>query len=189
MGSPRAENARAAELLAKLVENAEKQPDPPEKPSLEIGRRLEPDPGAAPMLRIRRFLTDMAYFREDVHTASWKSYGVDGKCWETLTYIWRGEASTPAEISKQVSEYRSYTEADYKAAVDDLVARGWLEPQNKQYVITEDGKKVRQEAEDITDQLYAAPFKAFSEGEIDELTGLLKKLAEAVRVPENESGG
>lgn len=115
---------------------------------------------------------------------------VSNKCgisWETLTYFWRGEASSAAEISDQVSEYRRYTEKDYADAIDDLVARGWLIQKTDKFVITEEGKKIRQEAEDLTDQLYGGPFKVFSEGVIKGLTGLLETLAETFPTPEKDA--
>jgi DNA-binding MarR family transcriptional regulator len=186
-GLSKEENSRIADLLAKLVLHADGQPRPAGKPSLEIGRRLEPAPDADPMIRIRRYLTDMAYYREDVHTESWQSYKVSGILWETLTYIWRDEASNAVEIMEKVSEYRRYTESDYTAAFDELVSRGWATKDNGKFILTKEGKSVREEAEDLTDQLYAAPFAALKDAEIEELTGLMEKLAEVVSISEAES--
>jgi DNA-binding MarR family transcriptional regulator len=180
------ENTRIADLLAKLAITAYEQPKPAEKPSLEIGRRLEPGSDAAHMLRIRRYLTDIAYYREDAHIASWQSYGVDGRVWETLTLIWRDEAASAAEIAEQLSQYRNYEEADYAAALDELAARGWVARENGRFVITENGKKIRQESEDTTDRMYAAPFEALGEADSTELKTLLVKLAEVIPPPEDE---
>jgi DNA-binding MarR family transcriptional regulator len=185
-GLSKDENSRIADLLGKLVSHAYDQPKPAVKPSMEIGRRLEPDPKVNPMIRIRRYLTDMAYFREDVHNASWQPYKIDGKTFETLTYVWRDEASNAAEIAEKVSEYRSYSESDYESAFDELVSRGWASKVNGKYELTEEGKRIRQESEDVTDELYAAPFDKLADKEVKELNGLLEKFAETVKVPETE---
>jgi DNA-binding MarR family transcriptional regulator len=180
------DTTRIAELLAKLVKKAHKLPEPARKPTLEIGIRLNPGPDAAPMLRVRRHLTDLAYYRDDVHIAAWKPYGVDGKVWETLTYTWREETSTAAEMAEQLSEYRDYNEADYAAAFKELVTLGWVTAENDKYLITEKGKKLRQEAEDATDQYFYAPFDALTKEEIKEFKTLLENLAEVVKPPETE---
>jgi DNA-binding MarR family transcriptional regulator len=186
-GLSKGENSRIADLLSKLVSHADDQPRPAVKSSLEIGRRLEPSPDVDPMIRIRRYLTDMAYYREDVHTDSWQSYEVSGIIWEALTYIWREEASNAAELTEKVAENRRYTESDYTAAFDELVSRGWAKKDNGKFILTKEGKSVREEAEDLTDELYAAPFEALNDVEIEELTGLMEKLAEVVSIPEAES--
>lgn len=184
---PKAESNRAAELLSRLVEEAYNLPNPATKPTMEIGMRLDPGTDVPPMLLIRRKLTDMNYFRDDVHIAAWRPfYDVDGRVFETLTQLWRGEALTPGDLSEQLSEYRSYDEGDYTAAFDELVSRGWAAKENGKYAITEEGKKTRQEVEDRTDDYFARPFARLSKTEIEELKGLLEKLAEVLKPPEDE---
>jgi DNA-binding MarR family transcriptional regulator len=184
---PDTENNRLANLLAKLVKEAYQLPEPASKPTMEIGMRLDPGVDSAPIQRIRRHLTDLNYYREDGHIAAWKPfYEVDGRVFETLTYLWRGEAATPAELAEQVSEYRNYDESDYTAAFEELVSRGWAATEDGKYVITEAGEKTRQEAEDRTDEYFARPFSVLSEAETEELKQLLEKLAETLKPPEEE---
>jgi hypothetical protein len=180
------ENTLLANLLGRIVVEARKRSDLANRPTLEIGRRLEPDPDAEPMLRIRRYLTDLAYYRDDVHIEAWKPYRVDGKVWESLTYLWREEANSAAELAEQVSQYRNYEEADYAAALDELAARGWAAGENGKFTITEDGKKVRKEAEDKTDHLYAVPFDALSGSDSKKLKKLLEQLADVIKLPDEE---
>jgi len=182
-----AETNRIAELLAKVVENAYKTPNPAQKATLEIGIRLKPAADAPAMSRVRRHLTDLAYFRDDAHISAWQSRGVDGKVWETLTFLWRGEAKNAAELAEQVAEYRGYTTEDYAAAFEELVTRGWAVTEDGKYQITDEGKKFRQEAEDDTDQLFYTPFKHLDPEEIKELKNLLGELAEVVKAPEAEA--
>lgn len=181
------ETSRIADLLAKLVKIAYQRPDPANKSTLEIGIRLNPGSNAASMLRVRRHLTDLAYYRDDAHIAAWQPLGVDGKVWETLTFLWRGEAATGAELAEQISQYRHYDEADYIAAFEELVSHGWAKVENGKYLITEKGKQVRQDAEDDTNQLFYAPFGELTKEEIEDLKTLLEKLAEALKLPEAEA--
>jgi len=181
------ENSRTADLLAKVVEAAYRLPEPASKPTMEIGVRLNPGADAAPMLRIRRYLTDLNYFREDAHIAAWQPvYDVDGQAFETLTYLWQEQASDPAELAEQISTYRGYDESDYQAAFDELVSHGWAVKTEKKYSISEAGKAIRQEAEERTDAFFTKPFTVLSKAETTELKGLLEKLAEAVKPPESE---
>ena len=183
-----AETSRIADLLAKLVEKAYNLPEPASKPSMEIGIRLNPGSDAPPILRVRRHLTDLNYYREDVHIAAWKPfYDVDGRVFETLTNLWQGEAATPTELAEQVSAYRHYDEADYKAAFEALVTRGWAAREDGKYILTEAGEKTRQKAEDRTDEYFAKPFTILSEAQVEELKDLLEKLAEVVKPLEEEA--
>lgn len=179
------DSARIADLLAKLVEKASKLEKPAEKPTLKIGINLKPGVDATPMLRVRRHLVDMQYYRDDVHIAAWKPYKVSGKVWETLTSVWRDEASTPAEMVERYSEFRNYTEEDYTAAFDKLISLEWVVKENGKYTITEKGKKVRQGVEDKTDEYFSVPFSVLNQQETEELRGLLGKLAEVIK-PEEE---
>jgi predicted transcriptional regulator len=178
---------RVAELLAKLVETAYQLPKPAQKPTLEIGMHLKPESDSPAILRVRRHITDLAYYRDDAHIAAWQPYGVSGKVWETVTFLWRGEATTGEEMVEKVGEFRHYDANDYNAAFDKLVTQGWAAAENGKYSITEKGKKIRQEAEDVTDQLFYAPFRRLTEEETKELNRLLEELAEVVRPTETEA--
>jgi hypothetical protein len=181
------ETKRLIELLTKFVKQANKMPDVGDLPTLQIGLNLEPPPDAHLMTRLRRKITNLFYFRDDIHIVAWQPYDVDGKTWETLTFLWRDEAATGEEMAKKVGEYRNYKAEDYDAAFNKLVTRGWATAENGKYLITDQGKNTRQEAEDVTDQLFYAPVKAFTEDEKKELKSLLEKMAEVVKLPEEEA--
>jgi hypothetical protein len=182
-----AETERLLELLTKFLKKASHMPDVGDLPTLQIGLKLEPGANAHLMTRLRRKVTDLFYFRDDVHIVAWKPCGVDGKTWETLTNVWREDAATAAALAENLTEYRNYTEDDYAAALNDLAAKGWIvEDGDKKYVATDEGKRIRQEAEDKTDEFFYAPLKAFNETELAELKGLMEKLAEVLAPPEEE---
>ncbi len=181
------ETGRIVDVLAKLVDAAYQQAEP--TPTMEIGIRLDPGKDAPPMLRLRRYMTDLAYYRDDVHIAAWKDfYGVEGRVFETLTQMWQGEETvhTPADLAERMGEYRGYVETDYAAAYDELVSLGWAILENEKYALTDEGQRIRQEAEDRTDEYFAKPFAILSADQKKELESLMEKLAEVVAVPEEE---
>jgi DNA-binding MarR family transcriptional regulator len=180
---------RIAKLLRKVADHARALPEPADKWKwgLSWGSRFDRGDSAPPIMQLRRPLIDLYAYREDAHIAAWQPYSVNGQVWEVLTYVWRGEAGTAAELTEQLSEYRDYDEAAYAAALKELSGRGWVAKEDGKYVITEEGKRVRQEAEDTTDRYFYAAWSALDEAETKELKGLMKKLAHAVAPPEDES--
>jgi hypothetical protein len=182
---PDAELKRIVELLTKVVDKATELAEPAAQWALTWGKKFDRGTSTPLMVQVRRRLIDLGGYREGSHIAAWQPYGVDGQTWETLTYLWRDEAGTAAELAEKLT-YRDYDEASYAAVLDDLVSRGWAAQENGKYVISEQGKKVRQEGEDTTDRYFDAPWAVLDEAETQELQGLLKKLAKAVAPPEEE---
>ena len=83
---------------------------------------------------------------------------VDGHTWEVLTFIWNGDATTAEKLVERLP-YRQYTADDYQVTLEDLVQRGWIEAGADGYCVTEAGKKIRDDAEDATNQNYFSPWK------------------------------
>jgi DNA-binding MarR family transcriptional regulator len=135
---------------------------------------------------IRRNLVDLLAFRDDAHVATWCEHQIDGYVWETFSYTWEGEAHTPAEMVEKVGEYRHYDEADYTAAYEELVKRGWAEEYDGRYELTDKGKETRQKTEDLTNEYFDTGFDLLSGEEMDELIDLLGKLAEALHLVAEE---
>lgn len=180
------ETKRLLALITRFVKNASHMPDVGKLPTLQIGLKLDPSPNAHLMTRLRRKITDLFYFRDDVHIVAWKPYAIDGKTWEVLTNVWQADASTAAALAENLSEYRNYMEDDYAAALEDLESKGWIVAEGDQYVATDEGKRIRQEVENKTDELFYAPLNIFDEAELVELKGLMEKMAEVLAPPENE---
>jgi hypothetical protein len=68
-----------------------------------------------------------------------------------------------------------------------LVSRGWIAEAEGKYIATEEGKVLRQQAEDATDRYFDAAWSRLSEAEVEEVRGLLEGLAEAVKPPGEDS--
>jgi hypothetical protein len=185
---PDAELERIHDLLQKVVDKAYKLPEPSKKWGMKWGKRFQKAfvvEGAPTLVRVRRRIIDMFAFRDDGHLAAWKAVEEDGQIWDAFTHVWRDQANTAAELAEQLSG-RNYDEDSYAAALSELAERGWITQENGKYVATEKGSKLRQKVEDTTDQYFDAPWDALTEAETKELKGLMEKLAEAVKLPEEE---
>ncbi len=183
---PEPDLKRTAALLLKVVEQAQELPEPAVKWALSWGKKFDRGPSAPLMVQVRRRLIDVLGYRDDVHIAAWQPYAVSGQTWEAFTLVWRGEADTAVELAEKLS-YRNYDADAYAAALQDLAARGWIAEEDGRYVATEKGKQLRQEAEDATDRYFDAAWAVLSQAEIEEVKGLLERLAEAVKPPEQNS--
>ena len=177
---------RITDLLSRVVEQARELPEPTEKWALSWGSKFDRGPDAPLMVQVRRRLLDLLGFRDDVHIAAWQPHGVSGQAWEAFTYVWRGEAGTAAEMAEKLP-YRNYDEEAYVAALEELASRGWLAETEGNRVATEEGKILRQQAEDATNRYFDAAWSGLSEAEMEEVRGLLERLAKAVKPPEEDS--
>ena len=182
---PDEELERIIRLLFNVVETARQLPEPEEKWALSWGTRFDRGPDAPLIVQARRHLLDLLSYRDDVHIAAWQPYGVSGQEWEAFTLVVRGEAATAAELAEKLP-YRGYDEAAYADALKNLVSRGWIAEEDGEYAATEEGQALRQEAEDTTDRYFDAAWVSLSEVEMEELKGLLGKLAEALKPPEED---
>jgi DNA-binding MarR family transcriptional regulator len=172
---PADETRRLLDLLHRLVDATLAAPEPAEKHYLHRSRLLDPGADAAPATRIDQYLTDLALFRDDAHLAAWRPHQIDGHAWEALTLIWRGAATTPEALAEQLPR-REYTQAAYAAALQTLIERGWVAERDGAYYVTEQGRALRQHAEDETDRLFYQPWHFLDDGAAQELRTLLTRL-------------
>lgn len=172
---------RTAELLQKLSDGINNAPEPPEKPALADSRQFELEGSEPPLQKINRYLVDVIQYRDDAHVAAWKQYEMPGYEWEAFSHVW-GEniwgdtVSTASEIAEKLA-FRGYSEAEYKAALADCCQRGLLSKNGETYQLTEKGQKLRQEAEETTDNIFFAPWTALFVPELKELNELLIDLS------------
>ncbi len=180
-GRASVDTARLAELLGRAVAGC--QAAPIDTPALTFSRSFDPGPGAAPMLRVRRYNQDLLIFRDDAHVAAWRAYGVPGYEWEAFSHvegshIWGDPVGTlPALVDKL--GFRGYGEAEYGEALARLVARGWLAEDDAAYRATEAGRALRQKVEDTTDANFYDPWPLGAD-EVAETKALMEALREAL---------
>jgi DNA-binding MarR family transcriptional regulator len=69
--------------------------------------------------------------------------------------------------------YRAHSVADYAAALQALATRGWVRREGEVYVLTDEGRRVREAAEAETARLFFVGWSALSEEERAALQDLL----------------
>jgi DNA-binding MarR family transcriptional regulator len=162
--------------LAGLVEAAAKV-KLPLKPTFTFGRHFEYDDKTPSMTWVRRHLISLNSFRDDCHLSSWQEHKLPGYVWETLSFIWQGDAATAEKLAETLSGYRGYQAEDYTAAIEQLVEMGWIEAKDDGYQVTAKGKQVRERAEELTNQYYAKAFAALSEAQVKDLAARIETIA------------
>lgn len=130
----------------------------------------------APLTRLFvHYFKELDFYRTDAHVAAWQIHNIEGNRWEAFTVVWRGEADTLDEFFDEYSD-RGFTRDEYAQAFQELVTRGWIEENEGRYQVTSEGKRIRDEAEVLTDKYFFAPWSCLSESELEELASLAGQL-------------
>ena len=175
-----------ASLLAKLVGSVDQLELAGGKICYKAshGGQIQVEPGT--LAQVDQLLDDLNAFRDDAHIAAWTPVGVDGHTWEILTFVWNGEATTAKALNDRLP-YRQYTTKDYQGSLEGLVQRGWIKEGAEGYQITEGGKKIRDEAEEATNDNYFGPWNVLTNSELSKLGDLLEELKETnLKLVEND---
>jgi hypothetical protein len=171
---------RLSALLSRIVQAVLDAPSPPSKDRLLGSRRMAPAAGAAPMVHIDQYLTDLVHFRDDAHVSAWRQHGLDGPSVEVLTLLWRGEAQDIDGISAALSERRGFARDHYAGVAKGLQERGLVEATQETLAVSAEGRALREEIEAATDRYYMFAWTALSPVDVQELRTLLQRLTEAL---------
>src|SRR5262249_32078848 len=87
----------------------------------------------------------------------------------------RGEAYSPDTLAKLL-ERRVQPPQVYVDAIHSLVERGWIAQHGEAYRVTDRGAALRQDAEEMTDRLFYAPWSCLGQVETEDLRALLTQL-------------
>lgn len=172
---PAAKMKHLADLFGRIIAATETSGEPADKPQFSMSRRTDTGSDATPALRIDQYATDMLRYRDDAHNAAWAGYDVAGPTWEALTFLWRDQAHTAADLAGQLQN-RNYDETVYAAALQKLVQKGWAEGADDAYQITATGKKVREQAESKTDDYFFVGWSALNDQEQEQFAKLLRQM-------------
>jgi ribosomal protein S19E (S16A) len=164
-----------AGLLKQLVKNSLKADEPADKWAIVNMHNFHPKAEYAPLAKIDQYLDDLNAFRDDAHIASWQSYGLSGRTWETLSFVWQDQASSAAELVEKLP-FRGFDEAAYAQSLTELTERGWVQETPEGFRVTEKGQSVRQEAEDVTNRTFFEPWAVLDHAEQTRLRRLLIRL-------------
>jgi hypothetical protein len=170
---------RMESLLRRVIDASLNTPAPPGNWCLAHSRRRAPGEDAPALLKIIYYLSDINACRDDAHMAAFQPHGVDAYIWEALSFVWQGIAQTADELFDQLW-YRGYSREDFAGALEELARRGWIQPLGDgRYEMTDQGRALREAAEQLTDEYFYAPWKAcLSVEEIEELRGRMVAMCE-----------
>jgi len=163
-------------LLRRLVVASHTSPEPPGKWCLTHARRIDPGQNAPLIIQVDQYLSDLAAYRDDAHLAAWQPLDFDGPTWEAFTLLWRGEAADLDGLLKKLA-HRRFAREVYAAALQKLEARRLIERDSGAWKLTAAGKRLRQTAEDTTDEYFFAPWDCLEPEDLEALGTLLPSLA------------
>ena len=131
--------------------------------------------------QVARYLSHLASYRTDCHLAAWCTHTDDGRLWDALTFVWRDDAHSAAELAAAAGN-RGYSETDYADALHSLVEMGWLmEESQGRYGVTESGRSLREEAEAETEHNFSIVWDGLDADEREELLELLIVFSERAK--------
>lgn len=184
---PGADLERLAQLLERLVDACRTFGAVRQQSCMAASGNASPgrDPSASPLARAARAIEALANFRCDAHRAAWGPLGVSGPVWETLTWLWRRHADSPASLSSWADKQpfpRGWGASDYAGFLDELALRKWAEAgSGEEWQLTPLGSAAREGAEAETDSLFYAPWATLAPAEVDDLARRAAVVADALQ--------
>lgn len=179
---PHAELKRLVDTLIRLCESTTAAPEPPSHFCQAHYKNYKRTfPSDAPLTRLfLHYYKELDFYRTDAHVAAWQVHNIAGNRWEALTVVWSGEADTLDKFFEEYSD-RGFPRDEYAQAFQELVTRGWLEDNAGVYRVTDEGKRIRAEAEALTDKYFFAPWASLSESELEELVSLASQMRDGLK--------
>lgn len=178
---PQAELQRLVDYLVRLSEATSAMSEPPSHFCQAHYKNYKRTfPSDAPLARqFIHYYKELDFYRTDAHVAAWQIHNIAGNRWEAFTAIWSGEADTLDKFLEEYSD-RGFTRDEYAQAFQELVAHGWLEENADKYQVTAEGKRIREEAEALTDQYFFTPWSCLNELEMEDLSSLASQLRDGL---------
>ncbi len=174
---PAEKMAKLAALLRKIVAGCVDVELKTGRTAFDISHGGHPEVDSDSLAEVDQLLDDLAAFRDDAHIAAWAPTGVSGQVWETLTFVWNGEANTAEKLAERLP-FRNYIVEDYGNALEELKELGWVEADDDGFKTTGEGQRIRDEAEALTNSNYFLPWSSLSNADLKELEELLTELKE-----------
>ena len=178
---PQADLKRLVDYLIRFCEATDTAPEPPSHFCHTVYKNYKRTfPNDAPLMRwFIHYYKELDFYRTDAHVAAWQVHNVAGNRWEAFTAVWNGEADTLDTFYEEYSD-RGFTRDEYVQAFHELVERGWVRQDGESYHPTAEGKRIRVEAETLTDKYFFAPWSCLNESELEELASLASQLRDGL---------
>ena len=174
---------RLLALLKQIVLESCLSPEPPGKWGI-LKRFRVADEQYPPIMQIREYLMDLFAYRDDSHLSASRPYFNEaGIVWIVLGALWKGEAVNAGQMAEKMA-FRGYDVEEYEIAIQAAMELGWVEQADRQdtFRLTEQGRKLREQAEQDTNEYFFAPWSVLTQAEIDELHELLIRLYSQLKV-------
>ncbi|HEX6036041.1 MAG TPA: hypothetical protein VFY83_16505 [Anaerolineales bacterium] len=174
---------RLVALLKQLVLESCLMPEPPGKWAI-LKRFRVADEHYPPIMQIREYLMDLFAYRDDSHLSASRPYFNEaGIVWLVLGALEKGDAVNAEQMADKMA-FRGYDVEDYEIAIQAAMELGWVEPGSRpgKFCLTEEGRRLRQQAEQDTNEYFYAPWSVLTQDEIKELHGLLANLHKGLKV-------
>jgi hypothetical protein len=165
-------------MLKRLVKACLEAPPPPDTWSIRLAYKLMP--AETPSLPyIDQALSCLSAYRDDAHLAAWRQSGLSAPAMESLTLLWRGEASSLDGLYDKLA-FRGFEKHDYRAAFQELRGKGFLAGAEDAPMLTSTGHTFREQVERETDRQFFLPWSCLAPVEKAELACLLAHLRDGL---------
>ena len=170
-------------LLKQIVMTCCLTPEPPGKWAI-LKRFRVADEHYPPIMQIRENLMDLFAYRDDSHLSASRPYFNEaGIVWMVLGSLEKGDAVNAEQMAEKMA-FRGYEVEDYEIALQAALELGWAEPGHRPgvFCLSNQGRHLRQQAEQLTDEYFYVPWSVLMPNEITELYGLLTRLHDRLKV-------
>jgi predicted transcriptional regulator len=178
---PTSELQKIADHVKRLVDASFAAPEPPSQLGMtRYYKNIHPGQDAQLLRLVLHYVASLSQYRDASHLASWQDYNIAGYVWSALTSIWRDEANTLDALHEEMGP-SVFTRKEISQALHDLTTRGWIEDEAGRYQTTAEGNRIRQQAEDLTDELFFKPWICLNESEQEDLLNLATQLRDGLK--------
>jgi len=178
---PSTDLQRLVDYLVRLSDSSSNAPEPPPKFCLTHYKNYKSTFSSdAPLSRLFiHYFKELDCYRMDSHMAAWRIHNIEGNRWEAFSEVWGGKNNTLDKIFDELGS-RGITRDEYASILQELVERGWVQQDGETYQPTAEGKRLRDEAEALTDKYFFAPWICLNESELEELASLAGQLRDGL---------
>ncbi|MBI5825825.1 MAG: winged helix-turn-helix transcriptional regulator [Chloroflexi bacterium] len=165
----------------RITEASLAAPEPPSKfGASHYFKNMYPGEGERLLRFFIHYFGTLDKYRGNAHLATWKHYNIEGNRWEVFSEIWGGKNNTLDKLFEELS-FRGITRPEYAEFLQELAERGWIEETSGEYQLTAEGKRIREEAEALTDKYFFAPWSCLNESELEDLFNLSTQLRDGLK--------
>ena len=174
------------DYLIRIADASLSASEPPAKFIISHKRNfMHPGKNASRNVLIVQYLNELEGYRTDSHSATWQVYNIEGHTWDIFTCLWRNGTSPFDKLFEKL-QYNEVPENVYTQDLLELMKRGWINEVSGEYQVTVEGKKIRDDAETLTEQYFFASWACLNTTEQADLMNLATQLSNGLQNPKAE---